>query len=406
MDLSKEKIFDFRITFTGDIMLEKEQIAAVGTVPYSATISPVASAFRNSDYIIGSLETPVAGGILPVSEHKWSFNAPPAFLEMLVTHNINYVLTANNHCLDRGVIGLKQTIDALEKANLNHIGTYSNHESNKIFLFTKGEKKVAILTATYGTNALFNNQYLADEEQWMVSMISPQEKLKSNRENLKALPKRIIRKLSRDILGIHIAPELSTIHEEKIKMDIEEARKYGANFIIYCPHMGEQYESVPSLYSQRVAKIMTQNGVDLIVANHNHSILPIQWINNRVFIAHCLGNFTSSPDSEAGKGIENYSEELHTISILLHLDFYKNQNYPQIIFQTTKTIYHDDGIAYTHLLVDLIKNESNILKRQKYIEEHKNTVGKILGISPSDIEIKKEYNVDHEFYKSNRCRYK
>ena len=89
MDLSKEKIFDFRITFTGDIMLEKEQIAAVGTVPYSATISPVASAFRNSDYIIGSLETPVAGGILPVSEHKWSFNAPPAFLEMLVTHNIN-----------------------------------------------------------------------------------------------------------------------------------------------------------------------------------------------------------------------------------------------------------------------------------------------------------------------------
>lgn len=50
-----------RLTFTGDILVEQEQFNALQGKPYDEIMLPMAEVFSKTDYLIGNLETPVAG---------------------------------------------------------------------------------------------------------------------------------------------------------------------------------------------------------------------------------------------------------------------------------------------------------------------------------------------------------
>ena len=66
------------------------------------------------DYVIANLETPIAGEDLQYTKELYSFNSPVQFAEALKMTGVHCVTTANNHCLDRGIDGLKKTVDNLE----------------------------------------------------------------------------------------------------------------------------------------------------------------------------------------------------------------------------------------------------------------------------------------------------
>ena len=108
---------EIKLTFVGDIMSEKIQneLSYIdGKYDYSNMFDKgVMEFFEKSDYVVGNLETPIAGEKLKYSYKEYSFNTPENFLKTLKTIGIDCVTTANNHCLDRGVTGLKNTIDAL-----------------------------------------------------------------------------------------------------------------------------------------------------------------------------------------------------------------------------------------------------------------------------------------------------
>lgn len=61
--------------------------------------------------------------------------------------------TANNHCLDKGFSGMVNTLAELDKAGIEHLGTYATEEASKEYLIkdVKGIK-IGFLDYTYGTN--------------------------------------------------------------------------------------------------------------------------------------------------------------------------------------------------------------------------------------------------------------
>ena len=68
-----------KITVLGDIMVEPpfmQQVAKRGNYDFKPSFAPLRSILKESDYIIGNLETPLAGPERGYTDRIVSFNSP------------------------------------------------------------------------------------------------------------------------------------------------------------------------------------------------------------------------------------------------------------------------------------------------------------------------------------------
>ena len=134
-----------RLAFTGDILSYKRQnkIIRKKKIGYDVVFKGIKSLFAHSDYVCGSLETPVAGKGLTYTKSHVEFNTPECFLKALRESGFSLLTTANNHCLDRGLEGLRQTIINLRKNNLDFTGTQMTYKDNNFLVKEiKNKKKI------------------------------------------------------------------------------------------------------------------------------------------------------------------------------------------------------------------------------------------------------------------------
>ena len=111
-----------RITFVGDIMCERPLLKAYFMnkgYDFRPVFEATKKLFNESDFVIGNLETVFAGKEVGYTNSLYSFNTPDEFLDALKESGIDLFLTANNHCLDRGIDGLKRTIHELDSRKKN-----------------------------------------------------------------------------------------------------------------------------------------------------------------------------------------------------------------------------------------------------------------------------------------------
>ena len=172
---------EIKLTFVGDIMCQREQNAAAwarhNDYIYDETFAAVAGLFKDSDYVIGNLETPIAGSLYGYTSEPSQFNTPETFLDALKFTGIDFLSTANNHCLDRGVNGLEQTLRNLQSKGFDYAGTYASREaSEQIFIKEINGIRIAFLSFTYGTNSEYYGEPLADNETWRVDLLKKQPK--------------------------------------------------------------------------------------------------------------------------------------------------------------------------------------------------------------------------------------
>ena len=73
-----------------------------------------------------------------------------------------------------------------------------------------------------------------------------------------------------------------------------------ADFTIVFPHWGVEYVYEPNEEQRSLAKMMVENGADLIVGTHPHVLETIEWVEaengNKALCYYSLGNYTSSQD--------------------------------------------------------------------------------------------------------------
>ncbi len=120
-----------KVSFVGDIMCELytfRKMAARKEFNFESFFEEMGEKFGQSDYVIGNLETVFAGDKSAYTRDLYSFNTPDNLASAMATAGVNFVSTANNHCLDRGVAGLKRTLDVLDSAGVRHTGTYHNRK--------------------------------------------------------------------------------------------------------------------------------------------------------------------------------------------------------------------------------------------------------------------------------------
>lgn len=268
-----------KLAVTGDIMVHSYQYEEAynketGQYDFMHNFTDVKKYFEAADYAIGNFETVVAGEEVGISDYP-CFNTPDSFLDSLKYSGIDFVTTANNHCVDKHTSGLIRTIDKLDEYGFDHVGTYKDAESrDKIFIKDINGIKFAFLSYTYGTNGI------PFENEWNVNIMD----------------------------------------RELIQKDISKAKELNPDFIVVLPHMGNEYELYPRDVFKEWIDFMFDCGADIILASHPHVLQPMEvrqitkddGTTRNGFVIYSLGNFISSqttPPRNAG--------------MILNLDFEK-----------------------------------------------------------------------------------
>jgi poly-gamma-glutamate synthesis protein (capsule biosynthesis protein) len=245
------------IAAVGDLLMKKRMIASAarngGFAPIFAKVKPY---LRRSDLTIGNLETTFSGSRFREVPGKLLFSSPDRFAAALRSLGFDVVGTANNHCMDGKLSGLRRTLQVLDRHGLRHTGTYrsAREARRKLIVSVKGIR-IGILAYTKGTNGI------PVPKPWAVSRLD----------------------------------------RKKIVADVR-SMKSRTDFIIACLHFGKEFRAYPDRSQIRLMQLLFANGVNVVLGAHPHVLHPIRMykvkdvdghIRNRV-AASSLGNFVST----------------------------------------------------------------------------------------------------------------
>lgn len=244
------------LLFVGDLMQHQGQIDAArvsGGYDYSDCLKYVKDDISKADIAIGNLEVTFGGK--PYKGYP-AFSAPDEYLKAIQDAGFDVMITANNHCLDRGKKGLERTILMLDSLKIPHAGTYINKEEREKqypLLLEKNGFRIALLNYTYGTN------------------------------------------------GIQVVPPhiVNYIDTAIIAQDIRTSNALHPDAIIACMHWGEEYKPLPNKKQEFLANWLLKKGVTHIIGSHPHVVQPMELRQDSLtgtkhLVAYSLGNFISN----------------------------------------------------------------------------------------------------------------
>lgn len=393
-----------RLTFLGDVMLDMYQLQKYSTkngYEFDDAFEELKQATADSDFVVANLETPIAGEEMGFTNEPFSFNSPKEFAVALKEAGVHLVTTANNHCLDRGVEGLKNTLDALDSCGMLHLGTHC--EKEKVYLIMEiCNIKVGLVAFTYGTNAFSNQQYLSKDQKYMVDMFQDQELANPLKRKVylgKHFFFKMMRKLSKYMglgqfrIPIYERREYTKPYLNNLKKAIKDCKNEGADFVIVCLHIGGQYNNEPLEYTKNICNSILDAGADAVIANHEHVIHGIDTsLRDNKFCIYSLGNLLSS-NGVTKEPFDKQSE----YSVGINLDIERNVEGIGVnvvySFRLFNSILTDEGKVKCEPLFFTIQNCSNKVKRKKLKAINNELVNRVLGTEKITYPLQEEYNI-------------
>lgn len=259
----KSYIKEAKLIAVGDIMMHGSQIASGYDAKqkkynFDGFFTEVKNIFLTGHWVIGNLETTLAGAAAGGYTGYPLFNSPAELADAAKKAGFNILTTANNHSLDRGEKGVLKTLQNLRDRQLASTGTFASaKEAEKILVVTKNNISMAVLAYTYGTNGI-------------------------------PIPK------GKDYL-------VSLINEKKIVQDIVKARQQGVDLITICLHFGDEYQRQPNSQQKKLVDTLVKAGADIILGSHPHVVQPYKIFElpgkdgktRKAVAIYSMGNFIS-----------------------------------------------------------------------------------------------------------------
>lgn len=394
-----------KITFIGDIMCEEPLLKAskdAGTYNFEDVFSGCKELFSESDYVIGNLETPLAGESAGYTKELFSFNTPDSFAKSMRDSGIQIVTTATNHALDRDIPGLLRTLDVLDDMGIDHIGTYrSKTERDKLYCIEAGQQKIGILNYSYGTNVYESPYYLKDDEYYYLNLLMPQAKRKNSTKGFRKTVSRTVRKIIplKHILYIKKAlhkeyankytdklneSSLSEEYLKRIQHDITKAKEE-CDIVIVCLHIGGQFNESVGEQVNYFTRYFSESGADYLINTHAHVVQNSEYIGS-TFVANCLGNFSISPSS-----VYVPHELKPEYSIALHV--YIEGDTKKLTFSILK-ILEDKRHLIKVLPISLLNERINEDERMLLQKDVTFIYNRFLGKKENEVPLQKEYPIE------------
>ncbi|MCL3779149.1 CapA family protein [Prolixibacteraceae bacterium JC049] len=236
---------ELRINICGDFSAKQEVYDYVQNETNSENLfGDLLDLLDHSDLNVVNPEYPFTSSNIKATKYGSVLKGHPDCFQPIKKAKFNLLSLANNHILDYGIEGLKETIGLCRKNNIDFVGAGVNYEeARKPYYFEANGKTVAILN--YAENE-FNTA----------------------KANMRGGANPI------DIV-------------ENVR-DIKAAKKR-CDYVIVIFHGGNEFIHYPSLRLQNQCRFYAENGADFIVGHHTHYVSGYE-VYNGVPIIYSLGN--------------------------------------------------------------------------------------------------------------------
>ena len=212
-------------------------------------------------------------------------SAPPQLLTALKNAGVDLLQTANSKSVTSGLMGLTATLNAVQGAGMEPVGTFATKEEfRKTGGFTMLEIqgiRIAVVAFTKGMDG-------------------------------RGLPQG-----SEDCVNLLYTDYNSTyqkVDEEGITAVLKKVAKEQPDITVALLHWGSEYNNTVSSTQKKICSLMQEQGVDAIIGTHSHYVQQMTFDRQTgQFVAYSLGDFLSD-GTQAGTDY----------SVVLDLEITKN----------------------------------------------------------------------------------
>ena len=256
----------------GDVMMHRDQISnssrADGSYDFSTYLEHIKDQVMASDLAVANMEFTLAGQ--PYSGYP-CFSAPDGYEDYVASCGVDLFLTANNHILDKGKLGIERTLGRYsqmeEEGMVKHTGCSESAEDDlrrfPMIMAVRGIR-IAFINFTYGTNLKIDSEF----------------------------------------------PKVHRTDKTEIGEAIDRAKAMGADFIIALPHWGTEYMLSHSASQEKLADWLVEQGCDAVIGAHPHVVQDTERVAaivdgrlKSVPVVYSLGNIVSNmsaPNTQVG----------------------------------------------------------------------------------------------------------
>lgn len=236
----------------GDLMLGGRWEAQMARDGYRYPFARLAGELRKGDLTLANLEAPLTRRGEEYRDKRFRFRVDPAAAAALRWAGITTVTLANNHSMDFGMTGLRDTIACLDKAGIGWCGAGADlAEAGQVRFFALKGKTVALLA---------------------VSLTLPEQFWATQRSG-GTMP----------------------LQERRLREAITAARRQ-ADIVLVTVHWGEEGTARLRPCQPRLARMMIDSGADVVIGHHPHVVQGVERYG-RGLIFYSLGNFVFATKS-------------------------------------------------------------------------------------------------------------
>ena len=250
------------LAFGGDVHFESTIGAELRARP-SLVLTSIAPVLRRADVAVVNLETAVTTGGSPAAK-EFVFRAPPNAFSALAAGGVDVASMANNHGMDYGETGLRDSLAAAKRYRFPVIGIGLNDtHAYRPYRTTVNGQRIAVIGAT---------QVLDDHliSAWTAAPHKP---------------------------GLASAKNVP-----RLVRAVTQARATSDTVVVFL-HWGIELQQCPSPDQRTLAKQLVAAGADVIVGGHAHRVQGAGRMG-RALVGYGLGNFvwygTSEPSTQTG----------------------------------------------------------------------------------------------------------
>ncbi|MEK3881701.1 CapA family protein [Paenibacillus sp. PL2-23] len=236
------------LSFVGD-MLPGEYIAPIMAqngydFPYQKALLYLSV----PDLMIGNLELPITTRGTPVEGTPYVYKGSPEALSAMRDAGFDIMSLANNHALDQGVEGMRDTMRHLTEAGIGYMGVGENDK----------EAFAPLIREVKGIKVAFIG----------VSGVIPFVEMKADS---------------------HVPGIAETYETTRATASIQSAEEQ-ADIVVVMVHWGKDGKDTPENYQRNMARAYIDAGADLVIGSHPHVLQGFEMYKGK-WIAYSLGNF-------------------------------------------------------------------------------------------------------------------
>jgi len=275
----------YSLVAVGDVMVgsrARHRTNEFGPDYIFACVKPL---FRRASIVLGNQEGPIARNARKLPRNH-SYKVSPSYTRVLRRAGFSVLTLANNHLLDCGREGVRETLTSLKKHGIHAIGVGKDVASaHQPAIVRAGEHTVGLL------GYYWNRRTAARKEKPGSAMDTPD----------------------------HLAA------------DIERLRPL-VDRLVVTVHWGVPYEREPSQADHEKAQLMISLGADIVIGHHPHIMQEVEVFQGRPII-YSIGNFAfGTGNSKAESLLVGVQFQAHQTITDFYPVYVKNRD-PRVNYQ-------------------------------------------------------------------------